>query len=87
MSPSYYTLQLMGSNEANGIRRFLKENGVNSKYAVYTSVKNNKAWHVIIYGVYESHDFAEQARSDLPDYLKKFSPWIRSIKGVQKSLK
>lgn len=86
LSPSYYTLQIMASHDAAGIQHFLKANGVSSKYAVYTTEKKGKAWHVVIYGVYETRDFADSARSSLPEYLKEFSPWIRSLADVQKSI-
>jgi len=87
LNKKYYTLQLMASHNATGIRGFLSKRGVSSQYAVYTTQKNGKPWHVIIYGVYESHNFADMARNDLPAYLKNYSPWIRTVADVQNSLK
>lgn len=87
LNSKYYTLQLMASHDDQGIRHFLQERGVSSEYAVYTSEKNAKPWHVIIYGVYETRDFADLARKDLPNYLKDYSPWVRNIGEVQRSLK
>ncbi len=86
INSKYYTLQLLASHNEQGIRDFLKEKGSSSEYAVYTTEKDGKPWHVIIYGVYESNESASLARQDLPSYLKSYSPWVRSIADVQKSL-
>jgi septal ring-binding cell division protein DamX len=86
INSKYYTLQILASHNEQGIRDFLTERGVSSEYAVYTTEKDGKPWHVIIYGVYETHEFASLAREDLPAYLKPYSPWIRSVSSVQKSL-
>jgi hypothetical protein len=87
LNKKYFTLQLMASYDASGIRNFLNERGVNSQYAVYTTQKNGKPWHVIIYGAYETHDSANLARNNLPGYLKSYSPWIRTVADIQNSLK
>ncbi len=86
LDSKYYTLQLMASHNDQGIRDFLTGYGVNSQYAVYTTTKDGKPWHVVIYGVYETHQFASEARERLPDYLTSYSPWIRSFKSIQDSL-
>lgn len=87
LNSKYYTLQLMASHDDQGIRNFLQERGVSSQYAVYSSEKNSKPWHVIIYGVYENREFADLARKELPSYLKDYSPWVRNIGEVQNTLK
>lgn len=86
INKSYYTLQLVASHKEQGIRDFLKENGSNSNYAVYTTEKDGQPWHVIIYGVYETRESANFSKQDLPDYLKSYSPWVRSIADIQKSI-
>lgn len=87
LNSKYFTLQLMASHDDQGIRNFLQERGVSSQYAVYSSEKNGKPWHVIIYGVYENREFADLARKELPDYLKDYSPWVRNIGEVQNTIK
>lgn len=87
VNSKYYTLQLMASHDQKGIKGFLSGYGVNSQYAVYSTVKDGRPWHVVIYGVYETHAFASEARDRLPDYLTSYSPWIRSFASVQGSLK
>lgn len=86
LNKEYFTLQLMASHSEKGVRDFLKERGVSSQYAVYTIEKDGKPWHIIIYGVYQTRDFANRARQDLPPYLKAHSPWIRPFADIQAAL-
>jgi len=86
INKNYFTLQLMASHEEKGIRDFLGKHGVNSQYAVYTTQKDGRDWHVVIYGIYQTREFADEARKNLPPYLKTLNPWIRSMADVQKSI-
>lgn len=86
LSKNYFTLQLMASHEEQGIRDFLGKHGVNSQYAVYSTQKDGRDWHVVIYGTYQTREFADAARKNLPSYLKNLNPWIRSLADVQKSI-
>lgn len=87
LNKNYFTLQLMATHEEKGIRDFLKKNGVNSQYAVYTTQKDGRDWHVVIYGTYQTREAADQARTNLPSYLKSLNPWIRTVADVQKSVR
>ncbi len=85
-NPKAYTLQILASHNEQGVRDFFHEQGISSQYAVFTTQKDNKPWHIVIYGIYETHEQADRARHTLPDYLKNLSPWIRPFSAIQQSL-
>ncbi len=86
---SYYTIQLMGARKEvllfNFVEKyqFLEQNEV----AFYQTTFKNKPWFQLLYGVYATKKDARSAADNLPPKIRKSSPWIRRLSGVQKAIR
>jgi len=88
-SSNGFVVQLFGSYQAEnaaGFRNEWQDKIVGSLYQ-YQTVYNNKPWHVVVAGVFNSRPEAKAAVDTMPQALRRQSPWIRDIKDVQAALK
>ncbi|MDX1519661.1 MAG: hypothetical protein R3318_06015, partial [Gammaproteobacteria bacterium] len=87
-SPEQYVLQLLGAHDPDVINKVLSANpSVFGKVARFTTVNNNKRWHVLVYGLYPDRDRAVANIPDLPKNLQALGPWPRSIASIQADLR
>lgn len=82
--PSYYTLQLASSTNQALIQKYYTENNLQGKAGYYRSRRSGEDWYALVYGAYPTVPDAKQAVENLPDNLKKWSPWVRNIKSIQR---
>lgn len=83
-NPSYYTLQLASSTNEQLIEKYYTENALTGKAGYYRSLREGEHWYALVYGAYPSVNDAKEAIADLPENLKKWSPWVRNIKSIHK---
>ncbi|MEJ2452465.1 MAG: SPOR domain-containing protein [Gammaproteobacteria bacterium] len=83
-NPSYYTLQLASSTRKAQIQKYYEENGLAGKGDYYVSRRSGEDWYSLVYGVYPTVGDAKAAIDALPAPLKKWSPWVRNIKSIQR---
>ena len=81
--PSRYTIQLLASYDPGELKRYAKANAIESKTAMFATVREARVWHVLTYGLYANAEAARAAITKLPASLQSKTPWIRSIKSVQ----
>ena len=86
-SPRDYTLQLMGSHNLQGVKSFIRRNGLTSKVQVYTARFNGETWYMVIYGNYQTLAAARRAIKQLPYNARRLRPWIKSYGIVQKEIR
>lgn len=83
----HYLVQLMAARDREVLEQFIRENGLGSQAAVFSTRREGLPWHVLLYGLYANADVARAAIPQLPTALRKHSPWIRSVASVQKALR
>ena len=84
---SAYTFQMIGSWERSEIDDFIKKYALTGDVAVFASMRNNKVWYALIYGVYDSKNAALNASRQWPSPLNSVSTWLRRFDGVQTQIK
>lgn len=83
-NPNYYTLQLASSTNQALIQKYYSENDLTGKAGYYRSRRAGEDWYALVYGAYPSVQDAKEAIDNLPEDLKKWSPWVRNIKSIHK---
>ncbi|MGD8926999.1 MAG: SPOR domain-containing protein [Thioalkalispiraceae bacterium] len=82
--PGHYTLQLASSTNRDLIQKYFEQNQLRGKAGYYSSMRQGERWYALVYGSYPSVNEAKEAISDLPQDLRKWSPWVRNIHSIQK---
>ena len=85
-NPRYYTLQLASSTNPRLIEKYYLENQLEGKAGYYRNIRKGKNWYALVYGAYPSSKAAQQAIENLPVGLRKWSPWVRRIKDIHRSM-
>lgn len=81
---NYYTLQLASSTNAKLIQKYFLDNGLAGKAGYYKNRREGEDWYALVYGAYPSVNTASQAIASLPKDLRKWSPWVRKLKSIQR---
>lgn len=84
---SAYTFQMIGSWERSEINEFIEKYALAGDVAVFASMRNNKVWYALIYGVYDSKSAALNASRQWPEPLSGVSTWLRRFDSVQTQIK
>ncbi len=81
---NHYTLQLASSTNKNLIHKYYIENNLQGKAGYYRNRRQGENWYALVYGSYSSVSLANAAVADLPEDLRKWSPWVRKLKDIQR---
>jgi septal ring-binding cell division protein DamX len=86
---SYYTIQLMGARKEVLLFNFVEKNQLleQNEVAFYQTTFKDKPWFQLLYGIYATKKDARSAADNLPPKIRKSSPWIRRLSGVQKTIR
>ncbi|WP_455198470.1 AAA family ATPase [Kaarinaea lacus] len=84
---NHYTLQLMASENIDAINRFVLRHKLKDSIALYQINKDDKTWHVLIYGIYSNQPLAESGIGHLPASLQRVRPVIRQFSDIHKEIK
>lgn len=84
---SAYTFQLMGTWERSEVDEFIEKYALTGDVAVFASMRENKVWYALLYGVYESKTAAVNASENWPAPLNGVSTWLRRFEGVQTQIR
>jgi chromosome segregation ATPase len=76
-----YTIQLVAVSNQDSIAGFAAKHQLQGDLAYITTNREGRAWHILLYGMYESYAEASQALQRLPDSLKSQQPWARKMPG------
>lgn len=82
-----YTFQLMGSWEAVEVDEFIEKQALVGDYARFTSLRDGKPWHVLVYGIYPSKQAALNASNQWPAPMNTIPTWLRRFDSVQTQIK
>lgn len=83
---SAYSLQLLSASNSNSLQRFCSKHNICDQSAFYETEVNGKPIIRLLYGVYNNHQAAKTAKSQLPESLKNVSPWARQFKQIKAEL-
>lgn len=81
----HYTLQLSSASQAEPLQVLAKKHKF-SNYLVYETQRHGRLWYVLVYGEYARIVQAKKALQQLPDTLKRHTPWILSLAQVHAEL-
>jgi len=84
-TPEFYTIQIMGTHELAGVKQFLGRYQLSGQpVALFKTDYRDKAWYVLVYGLYTDRQQAANALSQLPAPLqRRTQPWVRTIGSIQ----
>ncbi|MDH5729172.1 MAG: SPOR domain-containing protein [Gammaproteobacteria bacterium] len=81
-----YTLQLLASRKKSAVTDFIKQHNIEQDAAYFPSIRNGDQWYAVVYGNFENRQSAKAAAKNLPPSLSTVTPWLRSMRGVQKDI-
>ncbi len=84
---NYYTLQLASSTNRKLIEKYYNENRLQGTAGYYVNRRQGEDWYALVYGAYPSVGEANAAIATLPKDLRKWSPWVRKLKEIQRLIK
>ena len=83
-NPRHYTLQLASSRSEKSIRQYYEENQMQGKGGYYKKIQDGETWYFLIYGAFNSSRNASNEIEQLPEEIRKWSPWVRRLGNIQK---
>ena len=81
--PNRYTIQLSSSRNEKSIVKFYDDNNLRGKGGYYHYIRNGVDHYALVSGVYNTVAAANEAIAQLPEKLRKKTPWVRKIKSLQ----
>lgn len=81
--PQKYTIQLASSRYEKSIAKYYEDNNLSGKGGYYRYSRDGVDRYALIYGVYETVAAANTAIANLPEELRKKTPWVRKIQSLQ----
>ena len=78
-----YTLQLLASYDPDDLEDYIKKHKLQNQALVSVTQRNQRPWYLLLYGYHPDHKGAIQLRSELPEAMSAFQPWIRSLTTLQ----
>jgi septal ring-binding cell division protein DamX len=86
---SHYTIQLMGVRKEELLFDFIQSDPwlQQNEIAFYQTTFKDKPWFQLLYGVYPTKKEAQSTADTFPPKIRKSSPWIRRLSGVQKAIR
>lgn len=81
--PNKYTIQVASSRNEKSIKKSFEDNNVKGNGGYYHYVREGVDRYALIYGAYKTVAAANVAMKELPENLRKKTPWVRKIKSLQ----
>jgi MSHA biogenesis protein MshM len=85
-APSTYSIQLMGIEAEDQLKRHLNDIGKFvevDKVFLYRTIANRKASLTVLYGSFSDRRAAQDALEKLPSALKAYRPILRTVRGIR----
>ena len=86
-NPRFYTLQLASSRSEDRVKKYYEENQLQGKGGYYKKIQDGETWYFLIYGSFNSAANASNEIEQLPEEIRKWSPWVRRLGNIQKVIK
>jgi len=85
-TPDKFTIQLISGSDKNAVEAYARKNGLTGTHAIGSYEVKGKRWYALVYKVFDSGREARQALSELPEDIKKRSPWVRKFQELQSTI-
>ncbi len=84
---SHYTLQLLGSRQAQPLQEWIDRYALKSDTASYRIEYQGADWYVLVHGDFADLGAARDAVAKLPPGLRRAGPWPRPFSAVQQEVR
>lgn len=81
-----FTVQLLASDHLSDVKNFITAHNLENKAQYFRTENQGKPWYMLTYGKYTSAVLAENALKQMPQDLKKHSPWVKSLATIEKEV-
>lgn len=85
-NPKHYTLQLASSTRLSKIEKYYTQYRLTGQAGIYHYRRDGRDWYALVYGAYPNAGAAKAAIGNLPEELRKWSPWVRRFGDIQKKM-
>ncbi len=85
-NPQFFTLQLISATKKSSLEQFIKKYNLSNDAYIFSTTRNNKPWHSVIYQSYNQRSKAQATANTLPKELKQTEPWIRSFSQIKRDM-
>jgi DamX protein len=82
-----FTLQMLTvSSEARAVS-FVNARRDVDRFALYRVQRNGQVFFVVVYGIYDSREEAQNVAASLPDSFRNITPWARPLSQIQDAIR
>ena len=85
MNSNHYTLQVLAGTDKSALQRAATY--IDGKYWIYSTVRNGRAWHVLITGDFASPRAAVDASRAFPASIRKAGPFAKTFDKVKTEMR
>jgi DamX protein len=82
-SSQNYTVQLLASHSEANLKGFISGLEIEQTSGYFETQYNDKPWFVAVIGDFSDRTDAATAIANLPETLRSYRPWVRSIADIQ----
>ncbi len=82
-----YTIQLVSSTNEELVADYYRNGHLEGKAGYFRYKRQGQIWYTLVYGDFNSVADANVAIQQLPEDLRKWSPWIRNVSDIQRMVR
>lgn len=83
----HYSFQMMGSWDRTELVAFVERHRLTGNVAIFASMRDDKVWYALIYGIYPSRQTAINASNEWSAPLNGLPNWLRRLDSVQQQIR
>ncbi len=81
----FYAVQLVAVSSKEALEQFAEDHGLRGMSAARVA-NDDRLFYVLLLGIYETRDLAEEAITDIPPPLEELHFWIRSMGSLHEAM-
>ena len=85
-NPNYFTIQLLSTSTKKSLIDYINRFKLQEHAVLYQRIRQNKDWHALLYGIYETRSKAKFIVNGMPAEIRSNSPWVRKMSDLQKEV-
>ncbi|MEZ5559074.1 MAG: SPOR domain-containing protein [Pseudomonadales bacterium] len=82
----FYAVQLLAMSSKEALERFVAGQSLQGLSAARV-VRDGRFFYVLLLGIYETRERAQQASRDLPPPFDRSEPWVRRLSSLQDAMR
>ncbi len=80
-----YSIQVLALSHDSGFQAYLMKLPHGEPVYVNKKMLNGLPWYTLLYGEYSSHAEAKRALNALPNSVRQYGPFVRSLNDIKRS--